>query len=40
MAVMFLLPFRLRKPKLLGKICVVLCGLLEIGLVVLACDGV
>lgn len=31
MAIMFLLPFPLRKPKLIGKICVILCGILVIG---------
>lgn len=40
MAIMFLLPFPLRKPKLIGKICVILCGILEIGFVLFACDGV
>lgn len=40
MAIMFLLPFPLRKPKLLGKICVILCGILEVGFVLFACDGV
>lgn len=40
MAILFLLPFPLRKPKLIGKICVILCGVLEIGFVLFACDGV
>ena len=40
MAILFLLPFPLRKPKLIGKICVVLCGILEVGFVLFACDGV
>ncbi|MBR2577152.1 MAG: CDP-alcohol phosphatidyltransferase family protein [Firmicutes bacterium] len=40
MAILFLLPFPLRKPKMIGKTCVILCGACEIGLVVLAFDGV
>lgn len=40
MAVMFLTPFRLKKPKLIGKICVLLCGLAEVGFVILTLDGV
>ncbi|MCR4962549.1 MAG: CDP-alcohol phosphatidyltransferase family protein [Firmicutes bacterium] len=40
MALLFLLPFPLKKPKLIGKICMVLCGILEIGFVLFACDGV
>ena len=40
MAIMFLLPFPLRKPKLIGKICIILCGLMEVGFVLFACDGV
>ena len=40
MALLFVIPFPLKKPKLLGKICVVLCGVLELVLMVLACDGV
>lgn len=40
MAILFLLPFPLRKPKLLGKICVVLCGILEFGFILFACGGV
>lgn len=39
MAILFLLPFPLRKPKLIGKICLILCGLLEIGLMILAFYG-
>ncbi len=37
MAFLFLLPFRLKKPKFFGKICMVLCGILEIFLVLFAC---
>ena len=33
MAVLFLLPFRLTKPKLIGKLCVLLCGILAFGFV-------
>lgn len=40
MAILFLMPFPLRKPKLIGKICVILCGILEVAFVVFACDGV
>ena len=40
MAIMFLLPFPLRKPKLIGKIWVILCGVMEVGFVLFACDGV
>ena len=40
MAIMFLLPFPLRKPKLIGKICIILCGLMEAGFVLFAWDGV
>ena len=40
MAVLFLLPFPLKKPKLIGKICFVICGILEIGLMILGFDGV
>lgn len=40
MAILFLLPVPLRKPKLYGKICVVLCGILEVVFVLFACDGV
>lgn len=40
MAIMFLLPFPLRKPKLIGKICVILCGIMEVAFVLFACDGV
>ena len=34
MAVCFLMPVPLRKPKLIGKICVVLCGIVEVALIV------
>ncbi len=40
MAIMFLIPFPLRKPKLIGKICIILCGFLEVAFVLFACDGV
>ena len=40
MSIMFLLPFPLRKPKLIGKICVILCGILEAGFVMFVFDGV
>ena len=40
MAMMFLIPFRLKKPKLIGKICMVVCGLVEIAFVIFAFDGV
>lgn len=36
-SVLFLLPFPLKKPRLIGKICVVLCGLAEVMLVSFAC---
>lgn len=39
MAIMFLIPFPLRKPKVIGKICVILCGILEVGFVLFACGG-
>ena len=38
--ILFLIPFPLRKPKLIGKICVILCGILELVFVILACDAV
>jgi len=37
MGVMFLLPFPLKKPRIAGKICVVLCGFTEFLLVFIAC---
>lgn len=40
MTILFLLPFPLKKPKLLGKICVLLCGILEVFLVVFLCADV
>lgn len=40
MAVLFLTPFPLRKPKVIGKLCMVICGILEFGLVLLTFDGV
>ncbi len=40
MAVLFLTPIPLKKPKLVGKICVVLCGIVEVGFVILSFDGV
>jgi CDP-diacylglycerol--serine O-phosphatidyltransferase len=30
MSILFLLPFPLRKPKIRGKLCIVLCGVMEI----------
>lgn len=36
MAVLFVTPFKLKKPKLVGKICVVLCGIAEFSLLILA----
>ena len=40
MAVLFLTPIPLKKPKLVGKICVLLCGIAEVGFVLLSLDGV
>lgn len=40
MAILFLLPFPIRKPRVLGKFCVILCGIMEVGFVLFACDGV
>ncbi len=40
MAVCFLTPVPLKKPKLVGKICVLLCGAIEVGFVILTLDGV
>ena len=40
MALLFLLPFPLRKPKRIGKICLILCGITEIAFVLFACGGV
>ena len=40
MSLLFLLPFPLRKPRLAGKILVIMCGILEVGFVVLAFNGV
>lgn len=40
MAVLFLAPVPLRKPKLLGKICMLLCGVMEALLVLFACMDV
>ena len=40
MSILFLLPFPLRKPRLAGKILVIMCGILEIGFVVLTFNGV
>ncbi len=40
MAVLFLTPFPLKKPRLFGKICCVLCGIVEVGFVILTIDGV
>lgn len=39
MGILFLVPFPLKKPKMAGKICIVLCGLTEILLVVYAYLG-
>ncbi len=39
MAIAFLLPFQMRKPKIIGKMCMLLCGLFEVILVVYACIG-
>ena len=38
MAVLFLIPFPIKKPKLFGKICVVMCGIMEVVFVSFACD--
>ncbi len=40
MALLFLIPFPLRKPELPGKICVILCGVLGICFVTIAFAGV
>lgn len=40
MGALFLLPFPLKKPQALGKICALLCGLLEILLISFACMDV
>ncbi len=40
MAILFLTPIPLKKPKLIGKICVVLCGIVEVGFVILSFDVV
>ncbi|MCR5823979.1 MAG: CDP-alcohol phosphatidyltransferase family protein [Lachnospiraceae bacterium] len=40
MAVLFLTPIPLKKPKLIGKICVLICGIVEVGFVILTIDGV
>lgn len=37
MGVLFLLPFPLKKPKIMGKICVVFCGVMEILLLSFVC---
>ena len=37
MAILFLLPFPIRKPKMLGKLCMMLCGVGEVILVVMLC---
>ena len=39
MAVLFVLPFPLRKPKQAGKLCILLCGVAEVFLVVFAGAG-
>lgn len=39
MGTLFLIPFPLKKPKLPGKLCIVLCGMAEVLLVALACAG-
>ncbi|MCQ2537978.1 MAG: CDP-alcohol phosphatidyltransferase family protein [Lachnospiraceae bacterium] len=35
--ILFLLPFPLKKPKIIGKICVLVCGLVEVLLMVFVC---
>lgn len=40
MAALFLIPFQTKKPKIIGKICVALCGVAEICLVIFACTGI
>lgn len=40
MAVAFLLPVKLKKPKIIGKICMVLCGITELALLILAVGDV
>jgi hypothetical protein len=40
MAVLFLTPVPIKKPKLIGKICVLLCGIVEVGFVIMTLDGV
>lgn len=37
MGILFLLPFPIKKPKLIGKICVLLCGVIELLLLSFAC---
>lgn len=39
MAILFLLPFQVKKPKFIGKLCFLMCGVLEIFLVAMACAG-
>ena len=36
MSILFLLPFKLRKPKIYGKVCIILCGIIEILIVATA----
>lgn len=40
MAMAFLIPFKLRKPRIIGKICVVICGLAEVSLIVISCGDI
>ena len=40
MAVLFLMPVQIKKPKVLGKICILLCGAVEVFLVMFACVDV
>lgn len=40
LSALFLIPFPLKKPKFIGKICVLLCGIAEVVFVILACGDV
>lgn len=40
MAILFLLPFKLKKPKFVGKICVLVCGIADIFVMVMALGDV
>ena len=39
MSILFLSPFSVKKPKLIGKLCVLLCGAVAFGLVILTCNS-